>query len=136
MVALQTEEITGLKQALDDEYKSWTTYDQVIKDFGEVRPFINIRDAEARHIQALLNLFEHYGISPILNRWIGITPKFISLKEACKASVKEEIENVALYDRLLSATSKQNILTVYNTLRTASQERHLPAFERCAERQH
>jgi hypothetical protein len=134
MEALQTEEITGLKQALDDEYKSWTTYDQVIKDFGEVRPFINIRDAEARHIEALLGLFRKYGITPPANQWIGNTPKFTSVKAACADSVTGEIENVALYDRLLKSTIKQDILNVYNSLRKASQERHLPAFQRCSNR--
>jgi hypothetical protein len=134
MKNLENQEELALMQALDDEYKSWTTYDQVIKDFGEVRPFINIRDAEARHIEALLGLFRQYGITPPANQWIGNTPKFTSVKAACEASVTGEIENVALYDRLLKSTSKQDILNVYNALRTASQERHLPAFQRCANR--
>ena len=134
MINLENQEELALLQALDDEYKSWTTYDQVIKDFGEVRPFINIRDAEARHIEALLGLFRQYGVTPPSNQWIGNTPKFTSVKAACEASVTGEIENVALYDRLLKSTSKQDILNVYNALRTASQERHLPAFQRCANR--
>lgn len=130
---LETQEITALQQALDDEYKAWTTYDRVIKDFGEVRPFTNIREAEDRHIDALLNLFRHYGMSPSKNRWIGNVPKFTSLNEACKAAVTAEIENVALYDKLLTSTGRQDILGVYNALRSASKERHLPAFRRCAE---
>jgi hypothetical protein len=56
------------------------------------------------------------------------------VKAACEASVTGEIENVALYDRLLKSTIKQDILNVYNALRTASQERHLPAFQRCSNR--
>ena len=51
-------EINALSETLDDEYKSQETYAQVIRDFGEVRPFINIVMAEARHAVALLNLFE------------------------------------------------------------------------------
>jgi hypothetical protein len=132
MINLEKEQELALMQALDDEYKSWTTYHQVIKDFGDVRPFINIRDAEARHIEALLGLFHQYGITPPANQWIGITPKFTSVKAACAAAVTGEIENVALYDKLLKSTSKQDILNVYNALRTASQERHLPAFQRCS----
>jgi hypothetical protein len=53
-------EIGGLHEALDDEYKSWTTYDQVIHDLGPERPFINIVESEARHIEALRALFERY----------------------------------------------------------------------------
>ena len=46
-------EIHALHEALEDEYRAWATYDQVIADFGDVRPFNNIRNAEARHIEAL-----------------------------------------------------------------------------------
>jgi hypothetical protein len=47
----------ALNDALDDEYKSHATYRQVIADHGPIRPFINIVEAEARHIRALLDLF-------------------------------------------------------------------------------
>ncbi|MDE3124911.1 MAG: DUF2202 domain-containing protein [Bacteroidota bacterium] len=132
MIHLDEAELIGLQQALDDEYKSWTTYDWVIKNFGEVRPFINIREAETRHIEALLNLFQQYNVTPTANKWIGLTPKFTSVKNACAAAVVGELENVALYNTLLKSTTKQDILNVYHALRTASQERHLPAFQRCA----
>ena len=39
-------EIDTLLEALDDEYMAWAIYDQVISDFGEVRPFINILDVK------------------------------------------------------------------------------------------
>ena len=38
-------EIHALNEALNDEHHAWATYDQVIADFGEVRPFSNIREA-------------------------------------------------------------------------------------------
>lgn len=134
MTPLTDTERDALLDALDDEYKSWTTYDQVIRDFGEVRPFINIRDAEARHIDALLGLCERYRVVPPPNRWPGGTPRFADLGEACRASVAGEVENVALYDRVLRSTTRPDILQVFDALRRASQERHLPAFQRCAQR--
>ena len=60
---LNAAERDALAAALDDEYKSRETYAQVIRDFGELRPFINIVEAEARHIEALLALFKRYGIA-------------------------------------------------------------------------
>ncbi len=54
-------EIEDLLMALDDRYKARATYRQVLADF-EVRPFSNIVEAEQRHIDALLVLFERYGI--------------------------------------------------------------------------
>ncbi|MBI2226155.1 MAG: hypothetical protein HYU44_14665 [Betaproteobacteria bacterium] len=35
MSTLAQAEIRALNEALDDEYRSWATYDQVIADFGE-----------------------------------------------------------------------------------------------------
>jgi hypothetical protein len=120
--------------ALDDEYKSHEIYQQVIRDVGAVRPFINIVEAEARHISALLALFEHYGIAPSKNRWSGRAPHFASVHDACVAGVQGEIDNVALDDRLVGSTQRPDILGVYYALRGASQDRHLPAFQRCVER--
>lgn len=134
MEKLNEQEKNALLDALDDEYKSWTTYDQVIRNFGKIRPFINVREAEGRHIEALLKLCQHYGVTPPPNRWLNNTPQYNNLIEACRAGVVGEIDNVALYDRISKSTIRQDILNVYDALRRASQERHLPAFQRCAER--
>jgi len=131
---LDKEEQQALRDALDDEYKSHATYEQVIRDFGPIRPFINIVEAEARHVSALLSRVEKYGIAAPENRWLAHAPRYSSVHEACVASVQGEIENVALYDRLLKSTQHSDILSVYQSLRAASQDRHLPAFQRCVQR--
>ena len=38
-----------------------------------------------------------------------------------------------LYDRLFESTERPDILTVLHNLHDASQDRHLPAFQRCVE---
>jgi hypothetical protein len=124
----------ALEEALDDEYKSHATYAQVIRDFGPQRPFINIVEAEARHVSALLGLFDKYAIVAPANRWAGNVPRYATLAVACIASVQGEIDNVALYDRVLGSTGRADILDVFHALRAASQDRHLPAFQRCAAR--
>jgi hypothetical protein len=127
-------EVQILHEALDDEYRAWATYDQVIADFGEVRPFINIREAEARHIQALLRLFERYGLAKPANPWPGKAERNTSLQAACEARVAAEIANGEMYERLLGQTRREDILRVLRNLQEASQQRHLPAFQRCAQR--
>lgn len=131
---LSDAELQALAAALDDEYKAHATYDQLIRDFGPVRPFVNIVEAEARHIAALLALFERYGIAPPESRWADKAPRFASVHDACVAGVQGEIDNVRLYDRLLASTQRSDILGVFQALRSASQDNHLPAFRRCAER--
>lgn len=132
MTELSEDEAIALREALDDEYRAWATYDRVVHDFGAVPPFANIRQAEARHIAALQELFRRYGLAVPANPWPGRVPRYASLREACEAGAAAEIENGALYDRLAARTHHADILAVFDNLRRASQARHLRAFRRCA----
>jgi hypothetical protein len=134
MDMLAAAEIRALHEALDDEYRAWATYDQVMRDFGEVPPFGSIRDAEARHIEALSAAFSRYDMPLPANPWPGKVARYTSLQTACAAGVAAEIENAALYARLLASTQRPDILMLFRNLQEASQQRHLPAFERCVER--
>ena len=125
-------EIEGLLLALNDEYHAWAVYDRVQADLGQVRPFSNIQRAEAAHIQALQRLFDTYGVLFPDNPWPGNVPAFDSRAAACRVGVEAEILNVELYDQLFNSTDRQDILRVYTKLRSASLDKHLPAFERCA----
>lgn len=131
---LSETEVAHLTAALDDEYQARATYAQVIADFGDMRPFSNIVEAEGRHAGALIRLFERYGVPVPPDTWPGRAPRYGSLREACEAGVAAEIANAELYDEILSGTERADIREVYENLRAASQERHLPAFRRCAER--
>jgi len=131
---LSEDEVIGLLRALNDEYHAWAVYDQVIADHGEIQPFTNIRRSEQQHIDLLLPLLETYDVEPVpVNPWIGDVPRFEDRTAACAAGVDAEIANVELYDEIESTTDRQDILDVYAKLRTASQDKHLPAFERCAD---
>jgi hypothetical protein len=134
MAQLSTRETEALREALDDEFKAWATYDQVIRDFGPVRPFIKIRESEARHIEALCRLYDKYGLIPPDNTWIGKAPRYDSVKSACAAAVQAEIDNAGLYERISAATNRADVLRVFQNLQDASQNRHLPAFRRCMQR--
>jgi hypothetical protein len=131
---LSPREVADLLAALDDEYKARATYEQVLADFGDVRPFANIVEAEQRHIDALVRLFDRYGLDVPPDPWPGQVPRFASSSEACRAGVQAEIDNAALYDRVLAGTTRADLLDTYRNLQRASQEHHLPAFRRCAER--
>ena len=131
MEKLTDAELNALHEALDDEYQSWSIYDQVIADFGEVRPFINIRDAEARHIEALRVLYTRYGVPMPENPWPGKVERYTSVQAACEASVTAEVANGELYDQLFKTELRPDILRVLRNLQQASLERHLPAFKRC-----
>jgi hypothetical protein len=124
-----------LVEAIDDEYKARATYRRVIEKFGEVRPFINIVEAESRHVEALLPLFAKYDIEVPVDNWYQQVQVPDSLQQACQAGVDAEIDNAAMYERLLSRTEAYpDIQHVLLRLQAASAENHLPAFQRCLER--
>jgi rubrerythrin len=124
-----------LGAALDDEYKAEATYAAVIARFGEVRPFISIVEAERRHAGALLRQCERLGFLPPENRWAGKVGAPATLREACAEAIAAEVENIALYDRLLPDVVDPEVRAVLEWLQEASRDRHLPAFRRCLARQ-
>lgn len=134
---MTTEEISAIHMALDDEYKAHTTYQAYLEHFGEVRPFSNIVNSEARHIEALSLLLEEASLplpeNPYKIEEINLPE---SLRQACEIAVEAEIDNDKLYrDFLIPAvSSKQYVKQVFENLAHASKYRHLEAFQRCVNR--
>ncbi len=125
----------AMAEALADERKALKTYEYIMAEHGEVRPFVNIAKAEERHISALLGLYQKYDV-PVPDSDIVLDKDSlkVDLKTLCEIGVEAEIENTRLYDEeLLPAVSAYpDIHMVMTNLRNASWERHKPAFERCA----
>jgi hypothetical protein len=123
----------ALNEALQDEYKACQTYRLVIQKLGPVRPFINILAAEQRHIQALLPLFRRYQLPIPINTWGARLTVPDTFHEACLAGVEAEIENGAMYEKLLHLSQGfADVQRVFRNLQRASQENHLRAFQRGA----
>lgn len=123
--------LEAMVEALNDGRRSEAQYQAVMEKFGEVRPFLNIAQAERRHQAMLLELFEKYKIEvPENNFPEEIAPA--TVRAACEAGVHSEKENVALYDKFLKDMKEPDIRVVFTKLRDASEFHHLPAFERCA----
>ena len=125
----------ALRAALDDEYKAEATYAAVIAAFGEVRPFINIIEAERRHAASVRAEMDRLGLSYEANNpYLGKIAAPASVLEACRQGVTAEVENIALYDQLLPKIADPQVRDTLTRLQWASRERHLPAFKRCVER--
>jgi len=130
-VPLNETEIEALQLALDDEYNALSTYLSVMDTFGEVEPFLSISVSEQRHINALINQFNKYGISVPANPYAGMVTNFESLSQACQAGVDVENLNTGLYDRLFTMTERTDLIRVFTNLQNASLNSHLPEFESC-----
>ena len=130
---LSDEAKSAVLAAIDDEYKAHATYSAVIEKLGSVRPFIMIIRAEEQHIASLKAILDKYGIATPSDPWSGkvVTPDTVAA--ACQIGADAEIANAALYrnDLLPKVTSYADITSVFTNLMNASQDHHLPAFERC-----
>lgn len=124
-----------LLEALDDERQAEAAYAAVIEKFGPVRPFINIIEAERRHAAAIERQLLRLGFPIPANPWRGKGKAPDSLKAACEAAIEAEVENIAIYDRILPLIKDAAVRQVLENLQDASRENHLPAFRRCLERE-
>lgn len=125
--------VDALDAAIDDEYKARATYEAVMDKLGSIRPFSMIIRAEEQHISSLKALYDKYGLDIPDDPYTSVS--IASTKsENCTVGVEAEIENAALYrEQLLPAVEAYpDITSVFTKLMNASQDNHLPAFERCA----
>lgn len=136
--AVSSELAAALAEALDDERHAIAFYEAVMARHGTRRPFSNIVHAERRHAAAVLAQYERFGLDVPEDRWRDTAIEVpATFRESCRASVEAEIRNVAIYDRIIAvatdpATGDPEVAKVFERLRWASQERHLPAFRRCS----
>jgi len=127
--------VEAMTEALQDEYHSQQTYQAVLEDFGNVLPFANIVEAEGRHIEKLSQLFSARDLEIPASKWTAANvARFGSVEAACTAGIGYELENVAMYDRLLKQELPADVAQAFQYLRAASEENHLAAFRRCAGR--
>ncbi|MDQ1250888.1 MAG: hypothetical protein QG597_5268 [Actinomycetota bacterium] len=116
----------------DGEYAAAASYAAVIDAFGEVQPYVDIKAAEERHINALVRQLNRLGVEAPPNPYLGNLAAPDKLESAAQAWAEGEILNVAMYDSLLTQTDDSSLLQVLQNLRRASLESHLPLFEAAA----
>jgi len=131
---LSPETSAALVMAINDEYKARATYQAVLDKFGSVAPFTNIVRSEATHIAALERLFNTYGLPIPPDTYAGNVQAPATLKDAAQVGVEAEKANVAMYDGFLTYVQESDVAAVFAQLRSASQAKHLPAFQNALSR--
>ena len=122
----------AVEEALRDELRGEAMYARVLKDHGDVRPFSNVVRAERRHAAFLEDVLKARGLA-VPAPPAGEVPAYSSVKEACAAAVAFEVQNVALYDRLLAAGPvPDDVKRAFDHNRMASLDHHKPVFETCS----
>ncbi len=122
----------SLAATYQDERHAEMIYERVLADFGSVRPFVNIVEAEQKHASSVAFLLTSRGLEVPESLWTtDNVPRFTSVALACAAAADAEVENVELYDRYLALELPADVRTVFQNNRVASLDNHLPAFNRC-----
>ncbi|MFV7789962.1 ferritin-like domain-containing protein [Aliarcobacter lanthieri] len=121
-----------LQIAVYDEFEAYETYSKIIEKFGNITPFINIKEAEAVHYSVLIQLMQKYNIEvPINDFSTAIIDIPNTIIECCELGVAGEINNISMYNNLLSFAVDSDIIDVLFKLQAASYNNHLPAFRNC-----
>lgn len=129
-----TEDVTAAMTAgWLDEAAAYAAYEQLIAQFGEVTPFVQIQRAEAMHMTAWERQFARFGVELPEAPVAEALPAYATIQEACEAAAAIEEANIGLYDEMLAAFEGYPTLTqVATMLRAASVNAHLPALQACA----
>ena len=121
-----------LRIAVYDEFHAYEAYRKIIDTFGVTQPFANIMEAEVRHYSMLMVLLEKYNVPVPIDNWYGKLEIPSTLLESCELGVGAEINNIRMYDHLLTYTAEYpDITEVLYKLQAASYNNHLPAFRKC-----
>jgi len=123
----------AIERALAEERRAEADYRALLASSGDAPPLRHIARAEARHAFELERLLLAHGATvPASPTPPSAAATAATRREACVEGASSERRNVALYDELLATPLPGDVRCVFERLRSASANRHLPAFERCA----
>ncbi len=116
------------------EYAARAEYAAILEVWPGAQPFANILVAEEKHVAALIQQCQKYGVPVPPDTFWGKVTVPSTLLEAAEIGVLAELDNVAMYDELLTMVANYpSLVRVFTNLRAASLENHLPAFEAAVE---
>jgi len=121
-----------LQIAIYDKLEAYETFTRIIEKFGNINPFVNIKETEAVHYTILTQLMQKYSIEVPINNFqttnIDIPNTII---ECCELGVAKELNNITMYNNFLSFANDSDIIDILFQLQAASYNNHLPAFRNC-----
>lgn len=117
----------ALRISAYDEFDAYNTYNNVMAKFGNVMPFANIINSEINHYNEVITLMQKYGVeAPIVQETQIELPD--TLQECCEIAVSAEIDNISLYNHLLTYVNEPDVRDLFYRIQAASYNNHLPAF--------
>lgn len=118
-----------LTYAIQDEYMAQAEYNAIMDQYGVQKPFSNIIQSEATHIDLLLPLLKSYDVTVQKNDAASRVVIPASLEKSYTAGVQAEEKNIAMYESFLKEDVPDNVKVVFERL-LANSKNHLAAFKR------
>lgn len=118
-----------LTYAIENEYLEKAKYEEIIKKFGDKRPFTDILKAKNINISLLKTTFPKYKIPIPKDRSREFVKMPSTIEESFEIAIREEIENMAMYNSfIIKKGVQQELIMIFVRLRDASRA-HLQALE-------
>jgi len=122
---------TSLKATLDvvlaDEYKARAEYALIVDQYGAVSPYVQLIQAETKHISALSRIYDAFGWTLPADNGASFAVAPTSLEASYQIGIEAETANIALYETYLDTDLPDSVARVFANLQNAS-EHHLAAF--------
>lgn len=118
-----------LVYAIEDEYSAYAEYEYILANFDVTKPFSNIINAEASHIEMLLPLFDIHEVSVPYNDSKNHLLHVIDIVDTFRTGVIAEVLNIDMYNLFLEQELPDDVRDVFIVLIDAS-IKHLEAFEK------
>lgn len=117
-----------LMYATQDEYIARAEYEAIIKEFDTIRPYYNSMRSEETHLDSLRDIYETYNIEFPTDTSKEQLIILTNLLEAAKVGILTEIDNIAMYEELLTYDIHEDIKDLSNALMKGSIN-HLKTFQ-------
>jgi len=124
----------ALLTALDAEYAAYAAYEAVIAAYGELDPYITLKEAASHRIDLLKRIITRYGGSyPDGNPHLGAVALPGTITETAGNLAREAAERASLYEAALSELGAYpDIARVFASLERSTARVDLPALELAA----
>lgn len=123
-----------LTTAIEQEYRTGTTYAAVLVDHGRVSPFVEATVRQAGHANAVATLFEarNWPVPPNASTLANVA-RFPLVSEACTFAEVAELQTASMYRGFLETYDlPRDVRATFSDLREAALTVDLPAFHACA----
>jgi hypothetical protein len=106
----------------------------LVEAYGDVQPYVWVRDDEARHVELILHQLSIYGVEPPEDPYANTVVAPEDMAEAAAMCAEAKRANVAVYDDVLRRVAGYPRLTrFFAHMREESSKSHLPLYEFAAE---